>query len=57
MEKCGRFRLYGKESNMLWNKPKSVRQIGEIPGRSKVYIEDYVIRFAKKLARESKGEE
>lgn len=42
---------------MLWNKPKSVRQIGDIPGRGKVYMEDYVIRFAKKLARESKGEE
>lgn len=42
---------------MLWNKPKSVRQIGEIPGHGKVYMEDYVIRFAKKLARESKGEE
>lgn len=42
---------------MLWNKPKSVRQIGEIPGQDKVYMEDYVIRFAKKLAREGKGEE
>jgi hypothetical protein len=42
---------------MLWNKPKSVRQIGEIPGHEKVYMEDYVIRFAKKLARESNGEE
>lgn len=45
------------EGNMLWNKPKSVRQIGEIPGREKVYVEDYVIRYAKKLAREGKGEE
>lgn len=48
----------GKEGGfMLWNKPKSVRQIGDIPGHEKVYVEDYVIRFAKKLARESKGEE
>lgn len=42
---------------MLWNKPKSVRQIGEIPGREKVYVEDYVIRYVKKLARTSGGEE
>lgn len=42
---------------MAWNKPKSVRQIGEIPGYGKVYIEDYVIRFARKLVREAKGGE
>ncbi len=42
---------------MLWTKPKSVRQIGEIPGREKVYMEDYVVRFARKLAREGRGEE
>lgn len=42
---------------MIWNKPKSVRQIGEIPGKVKVYMEDYVIRFAKKMAREGRGEE
>jgi hypothetical protein len=42
---------------MLWNKPKSVRQIGEITGREKVYMEDYVIRFARKLAREGNGRE
>ena len=35
---------------MQWNKPKSVRQIGEAPGRDRVYIEDYVVRFAKELA-------
>lgn len=42
---------------MIWNRPKSVRQIGEIPGRAKIYMEDYVVRFAKKLSRESRGEE
>lgn len=42
---------------MIWNRPKSVRQVGEIPGRAKIYMEDYVVRFAKKLSRESRGEE
>ena len=30
---------------MQWTRPKSVRQIGEIPGRGRIYMEDYVIRF------------
>lgn len=42
---------------MQWNKPKSVRQIGDAPGRERIYMEDYVVRFAKKLARHSRGEE
>lgn len=42
---------------MEWNKPKSVRQIGDVPGRNRVYIEDYVIRFAKKLAEQGQGTE
>ena len=40
---------------MQWNKPKSVRQIGDIPGRGRIYMEDYVIRFAKKLAKSGQG--
>lgn len=38
------------EGMNLWNKPKSVRQIGEIPACEKVYIEDYVMRFLKKIS-------
>ncbi|MCH5266645.1 MAG: hypothetical protein J1F02_12155 [Lachnospiraceae bacterium] len=40
---------------MQWNKPKSVRQIGSIPGHGRIYMEDYVIRFAKKLSEQGKG--
>lgn len=42
---------------MQWTKPKSVRQIGEIPGRGRIYMEDYVIRFARQLAERGKTEE
>ncbi len=42
---------------MQWVKPKSVRQIGDVPGKNRVYIEDYVIRFARNLAKESQGKE
>ena len=42
---------------MEWNKPKSVRQIGDVPGHGRIYMEDYVIRFAKKLAEQAHGEE
>lgn len=38
---------------MQWNKPKSLRQIGSVPGRKKVYVEDYVMRFARKLAEQN----
>ncbi len=42
---------------MQWTRPKSVRQIGGIPGRGRIYIEDYVIRFARQLAEQSRKEE
>lgn len=42
---------------MQWNKPKSVRQIGDAPGRDRVYIEDYVVRFARELAGQGRGTE
>lgn len=42
---------------MEWNKPKSVRQIGDVPAHGRIYMEDYVIRFAKKLAEQARGEE
>lgn len=42
---------------MQWNKPKSVRQIGDVPNRDRVYIEDYVIRFAKHLSGQGRGGE
>lgn len=37
---------------MQWKKPKSVRQIGDIPGRDRIYMEDYVLRFAKSLGEQ-----
>lgn len=42
---------------MQWTKPKSVRQIGDIPGRGRIYMEDYVIRFARQLANQGQGGE
>lgn len=42
---------------MQWTKPKSVRQIGDIPGRGRIYMEDYVIRFARQLAGQGQGGE
>lgn len=42
---------------MQWTKPKSVRQIGGIPGRGKIYMEDYVIRFARQLAEQGRAVE
>ena len=42
---------------MQWTKPKSVRQIGDVPGRGKIYMEDYVVRFAKQLAEGGQGME
>lgn len=38
---------------MQWIKPKSVRQIGGIPNQGRIYVEDYVVRFAKRLAEQS----
>jgi len=37
--------------------PKSVRQIGDVKGRCKIYVEDYVITFAKRLVKEAEGSE
>lgn len=42
---------------MQWTRPKSVRQIGGIPGRGRIYMEDYVMRFARQLAERGKNEE
>lgn len=42
---------------MQWTRPKSVRQIGDIPGHNRIYMEDYVIRFAKKMAQQKHCEE
>ena len=45
------------EETMQWIKPKSVRQIGDVPGRDRVYMEDYVLRFARRLTNQGRGEE
>lgn len=37
---------------MDWKAPKSVRQIGDITGRTKIYVEDYVTSFARRLSKE-----
>lgn len=37
---------------MDWKAPKSVRQIGDIKGRTKIYVEDYVTSFARRLSKE-----
>lgn len=42
---------------MDWKAPKSVRQIGDITGRTKIYVEDYVTSFARRLSKERSGEE
>ncbi len=42
---------------MQWTKPKSVRQVGDIPGKGRIYMEDYVIRFARKIAHQGHGME
>ena len=42
---------------MDWKTPKSVRQIGDVKGRCKIYVEDYVITFAKRLVKEAEGGE
>lgn len=42
---------------MQWTRPKSVRQIGSIPGKRRIYVEDYVARFAKQLAEQSNSVE
>ncbi|MCM1246033.1 MAG: hypothetical protein NC293_10370 [Roseburia sp.] len=42
---------------MNWKAPKSVRQIGDITGRTKIYVEDYVTSFARRLSKERNGAE
>ncbi len=42
---------------MALEMPKSVRQIGDCKGNRKIYIEDYVVSFAKQLAKRSEGKE
>lgn len=40
---------------MDWKVPKSVRQIGDTKGKIKIYVEDYVMAFARRLSKERKG--
>lgn len=42
---------------MDWSAPKSVRQIGDTKGKTKIYVEDYVMSFARRLVRERKNTE
>ena len=44
----------GKES--FFRIPNNIRQIGEIKGQQKIYIEDYAYTFLKKISRESRNE-
>ncbi len=37
---------------MNWRAPKSVRQIGNTKGKIKIYVEDYVMSFARKISRQ-----
>lgn len=46
-----------KENAEIVKLPKNVRQIGEIKSRQKIYMEDYVYTFLKKIARNSHGDE
>lgn len=42
---------------MDWKAPKSVRQIGDTKGKTKIYVEDYVMSFARRLSKERKESE
>ncbi len=42
---------------MQWIRPKSVRQVGDIPLRGRIYIEDYVIRYARGMMTPGRSEE
>lgn len=42
---------------MDWKAPKSLRQIGDTKGKTQIYVEDYVMSFAKKLARQQRDVE
>lgn len=46
-----------KENAEIVKLPKNVRQIGEIKSRQKIYMEDYVYTFLKKIARNPHGDE
>lgn len=42
---------------MDWRAPKSVRQIGDTKGKTKIYVEDYVMSFARRMVKERKEKE
>lgn len=44
----------GKEA--FFRIPNNIRQIGEIKGQQKIYIEDYAYTFLKKISRDSRNE-
>ena len=46
-----------KETAEYVKLPNNVRQIGEIKGKKKIYMEDYVYTFLKKIARNPHGDE
>ena len=46
-----------KENAECVKLPNNVRQIGEIKGQKKIYMEDYVYTFLKKIARNPHGDE
>ena len=45
-----------KETAEYVKLPNNVRQIGEIKGKKKIYMEDYVYTFLKKIARNPHGD-
>ena len=44
------------EKDSFFRIPNNIRQIGEIRGHQKIYIEDYAYTFLKKISRNSAGE-
>ncbi len=42
---------------MNWKAPKSVRQIGDVKGKTKIYVEDYVMAYARRMAKEQRETE
>ena len=42
---------------MDWRAPKSLRQIGDTKGKTQIYVEDYVMTFAKRLTKQQNGSE
>ena len=50
--------IYNKEENSnerdtVFHLPKNIKQVGEIEGNKKIYIEDYVITYVDKLAEDN----